>query len=72
MQEYCSEANLDKIDQEGPKYLIGTQKDWKQRQALAEVLGGLTPDHISERERMERKLKTKRGRALYKKRGQIY
>ena len=71
---YCSEANLEKIGLEkGPEHPIATQKDWKQRQALAEAppARGRIPDDLSLRDRMERKLLTKRGQVLYKKRGQI-
>ena len=32
---YCSDANLEKMDPQGPEHLIATQKDWKQRQAQA-------------------------------------
>lgn len=70
---YCSEANIEKIDPVGPEHLIATRKDWKQRQALAESPPprGRIPHDLSKRDRMERKLLTQRGRALYKKRGQI-
>ena len=70
---YCSEENLKGIDPEGAEYFIATRKDWKQRQALrlAPCPTGRIPDALSLRERMERKLLTHRGRALYKRRGQI-
>lgn len=70
---YCSDANLEKMDPQGPEHLIATQKDWKQRQAQASAPPprGRIPNDLSDRERMERKLRTKRGRALYKKRSQI-
>jgi hypothetical protein len=70
---YCSDANLEKIDPQGPEHLIATQKDWKQRQAQASAPPprGRIPQDLSDRERMERKLRTKRGRVLYKKRSQI-
>jgi len=69
---YCSEANFEAIDLEGPEYFIAIQKDWKQRQAAKEKTSprGRIPKALTLRERMERKLLTKRGRALYKKRGQ--
>jgi hypothetical protein len=52
--------------------LIATTKDWKQRKAMRErgAPRGRIPKGLSERELMERKLLTKRGQALYKKRGQ--
>ena len=70
---YCSDANMENIKPDGPECIIATQKDWKQRQAIKEAdqPRGRIPNKLSLRERMERKLSTKRGRALYKKRGQI-
>ena len=56
-----------------PELIIATKKDWKQRQALAEQEAprGRIPKGLSKRELMERKLQTKRGKALYKKRAII-
>jgi transposase len=70
---YCSEKNMEDAKPDGPECIIATKKDWKQRQAMRETNPprGRIPDKLSLRERMERKLLTKRGRALYKKRGQI-
>jgi len=70
---YCSDTNMEKTNTDGPECIIATQKDWKQRQATKEAgpPRGRIPEKLSLRERMERKLLTKRGRALYKKRGQI-
>ncbi len=70
---YCSDANLEKMVPQGPEHLIAMQKDWKQRQAQASAPPprGRMPHDLSNRERMERKLRTKRGRALYKKRSQV-
>ena len=67
---YWSEANVNEADPEGPELLIATTKDWKQRKAARErpPPRGRIPNDLSCRERMERKLLTKRGRALYKKR----
>ena len=55
---------------EMPELLIATTKDWKQRKMLREkgCPRGRIPKGLSPRDRMERKLLTKRGRALYKKR----
>jgi hypothetical protein len=52
--------------------LIATRKDWKQRQAMREQGSpkGRIPAGLTEQERMERKLLTKRGQSLYKLRGQ--
>ena len=69
---YWSEANVATCTYpEGPDLLIATTKDWKQRKLLREkgCPRGRIPKGLSTRERMERKLLTKRGRALYKMRG---
>jgi hypothetical protein len=52
--------------------VVATTKDWKRRKALRERAPprGRIPRGLSCRERMERKLATKRGRGLYKKRSQ--
>ncbi len=67
---YWSEANVEDADPEGPELFIATKKDHKQRKAISEAPPprGRIPKDISVRERMERKLMTKRGRATYKKR----
>jgi hypothetical protein len=69
---YWSEANVDGADAEGPELFIATTKDWKQRKAMREQPPprGRIPKSLNVRERMERKLLTKRGRGLYKKRSQ--
>ena len=69
---YWSEANIRACPwPEMPELLIATTKDWKQRKMLREkgCPRGRIPKGLSPRDRMERKLLTKRGRALYKKRG---
>jgi len=69
---YWSEANVATCrGPEGPELLIATTKDWKQRKLLREqgCPRGRIPRGLSPRERMERKLLTKRGHALYKMRG---
>lgn len=70
---YCSDKNMEDERPDGPEFIMATKKDWKQRQALKEASPprGRIPGNLSLRERMERKLSTKRGRALYKRRGQI-
>jgi transposase len=70
---YWSEANLlacRRLDL--PEVLVATTKDWKQRKALRErgCPRGRIPIGLSEKDRMERKLLTKRGRALYTLRSQ--
>lgn len=69
---YCSDANLTTVVPNGPELLVATNKDWKQRKAQREQPAprGRIPTHLTPRERMERALLTKRGRRLYKRRGQ--
>jgi hypothetical protein len=52
--------------------LIATQKDYQQRAALREAPPprGRMPKNLMARQRMDRKLRTKPGRALYRLRGQ--
>lgn len=68
---YWSEANAAYAKDAGPDFHIATNKDWKQRKAMREAPPprGRIPGDLPERDRMERKLLTKAGRALYKKRG---
>jgi transposase len=70
---YCSEENLEQADPEGPELFVATRKDWKQREQMRQAPPprGRIPGHLNRRERMDRKLLTKRGRRLYKQRGQI-
>ena len=67
---YWSEANVQEAEAGGPELFIATTKDWKQRKAAHErpPPRGRIPKDLSCRERMERKLLTRRARALYKKR----
>lgn len=53
--------------------MVATKKDWKQRPALAAPAAprGRIPRGLSPRELMERKPRTKRGKAIYKKRAII-
>jgi transposase len=68
---YWSEDNIRDADPEGAELLIATSKDWKQRKALREKgpPRGRIPKDLSLVERMERKLRTKRGWGLYSQRG---
>jgi len=70
---YCSDTNMENAKPDGPECIVATKKDWKQRQALRETEPprGRIPEKLTLRERMQRKLLTKRGRELYKKRSQI-
>jgi len=67
---YWSEANA-ATETEHCELFIATQKDHKQRAALRDAPPprGRKPKNMTRRERMERKLRTKRGRACYRRRG---
>ena len=70
---YWSENNVEALSQsDAPAVLIATTKDWKQRKALRENSPprGRIPKGLGARDRMERKLLTKCGRALYRLRSQ--
>lgn len=68
---YWSEANAEGETGEA-ELLIATRKDHRQRAALRDLPPprGRMPTHLTARQRMERKLLTKRGRVLYRRRGQ--
>jgi transposase len=69
---YWSEPNVATYARpEGPELLIATTKDWKQRKASRErgCPRGRIPKDLSPRERMERKLLTRKGRLMYRLRG---
>ena len=67
---YWSEANA-ASETEECELFIATRKDRQQRTALREAPPprGRMPKGMTARERMERKLRTKRGRRLYRQRG---
>lgn len=67
---YWSEANA-ASETEECELFIATRKDRQQRTALREAPPprGRMPKGMTARERMERKLRTKRGRSLYRQRG---
>jgi transposase len=69
---YCSEKNLTSGFEDGPELLVNTAKDWKRRKALREDAPprGRIPKGLTATQRMERKLRTKRGTVLYRKRAQ--
>ncbi|HCP32100.1 TPA: IS1182 family transposase [Candidatus Acetothermia bacterium] len=69
---YYSERNMLDADPSGPELLLATKKSHKQRQAMKDKRcpRGRIPNSASVKERMERKLLTKRGKALYKLRSQ--
>lgn len=64
---YWSEDNAG-LEDEKTEFFIATQKDWKQRKALREkgCPRGRIPKDVKARDRMERKLLTRRGQAIYK------
>ena len=68
---YWSEENAQLADGQ-TELFIATTKDWKRRKELREKdpPRGRIPDSYGLKERMERKLRTKRGRDIYSKRGQ--
>jgi hypothetical protein len=59
------------IEEEGPELTIATKKDWKQRKACEEQEPprGRIPKNATPRQRMDRRLRTKKGRETYKLRG---
>lgn len=68
---YWSNANAQLADEQ-TELFIATTKDWKRRKELREAdpPRGRIPDSYGSKERMERKLRTKRGRRIYRKRSQ--
>jgi len=66
---YWSEANA-AAETEECELFIATRKDHKQRAALRDAPAprGRMPKSMTARERMDRKLRTRRGRALYRQR----
>lgn len=67
---YWSEENA-ALQDERTELLIATTKDWKRRKALREQgpPRGRIPRDLTSKERMERKLRTQRGREAYRERG---
>ena len=67
---YWSEVNVGG-ETDGCELIIATQKDHKQRADLrnAPAPRGRKPKNMTARERMDRKLRTKRGRERYRRRG---
>ena len=69
---YYGEEAVKETTATGVDVLCATTKDWKQRKALRDAPPprGRIPDNLTPMERMDRKLLTKRGRALYRLRSQ--
>jgi transposase len=70
---YFSEDNMTTAPANGPELYIATKKDWKRRkeQATAESPKGEMPENLSAKQRMEWKLMTETGKAIYAKRKTI-
>jgi len=64
--------DVQEIEEQGPEVIIAPNKDWKQRKRDREKPPprGRIPKGLSQRERMDRKLRTKRGKHIYSKRGE--
>lgn len=64
--------DIQEIERKGPEVIIAPRKDWKQRKRDREKSPprGRIPKGLSQRELMDRKLRTKRGKHIYSKRGQ--
>lgn len=69
---YCNTDTLEIETEDGPELFCATTKDWKRRKALREQKAprGRIPKALTVKDRMERKLMTKRGRKMYRKRSQ--
>jgi len=67
---YCSEANLEALEAKGIEAFIATGRR-KHGEPLPSAPRGRAPDGLSLRERMARKLLTRRGRAIYARRKAI-
>ena len=69
---YSSDGSFTKTHAGDVDLLIATQKDWKQRKAMRNQPSprARIPLNLSATELMERKLRTNRGRTLYKLRSQ--
>ena len=66
---FCSEKNLEAIPEGGAEYLINTAGEHDRRTAPTAPPRGRLPKGLTRRQRMDRRLQTKTGKALYKKRG---
>lgn len=66
---YYSDANVDAETPDGPELLIATAKGWRERKAAqAHPPRGRIPESFTTHQRMGRKLQTKRGQRLYRRR----
>lgn len=67
---YWDEQRLQQLDDDIDLY-VATDKDWKERKKMQDCPSpcGRIPKNLSYKERMERKLLTKKGKMIYQKRG---
>jgi len=67
---YWDEQRLQQLDDDIDLY-VATDKDWKERKKMRDSPPprGRIPDNLNYKERMERKLLTKKGKEIYQKRG---
>ncbi len=71
--DYCSEKNIIWTKTESPEWFIATKKDYKQRRAVDANSSprGREPSSLSTTKKRSRKLNTKRGKKIYKKRSKM-
>jgi len=67
---YCSEDNLERLAERGIDAYVATGRMSRSYRCPPAPRGRI-PDHLSVRERMQRKLMTKRGRRIYRQRQQV-
>jgi transposase len=63
---YCSDENLKALPEGTTQFLVNTVGEKDRRSEPAPATRGRIPKDATPRERMDRRLRTKRGRALYK------
>jgi len=69
---YCSDENLKKLPEGKTRFLINTVNERERRQGKdAKPPRGRIPQGLTVKERMDRRLRTKAGHAIYKRRGVI-
>jgi transposase len=68
---YCSDENLMALPAGKTEFLVNTVGEKDRRTEPAPAPRGRIPRNLTPRQRMDRRLRTKRGRALYKMRGML-
>ena len=68
---YYNEEEIESLSEDSPELYLATKKDRKQRSDCVSKKSpkGRIPSNLSAKEKMERKLLTKKGKAMYSKRG---